>query len=219
MDAVARARAYPYRAGPARPEAFALGGGCSGPGPLLVAFGANAAPDVLAAKLGPQARVSAAPATLVGFDVAYSAHVAPYGAIPAALVRSPGTSVAVHVLRLEPGALPPLDATEGNYERAELAGGLEAYVSRHGVLCPDGHPVALAAVPARGRRLPELTETEMLERVRALLDPGADPEEFVRAQACDTVVARERSAALGRWAMPWTSCAHLYSPERSESTT
>lgn len=206
--AVARARAYPYR--PSRPagaepvEAFALGGGWAGAGPALVAFGANASRAVLEEKLGSRARVGGAPATLLGFDVAYSAHVSPYGAIPATLVPSPGTAVAVAVLRCDPAALEALDATEPNYERVELAAGLEAYRSRHGALRLDDGPVALAAVAVRGRRLPALDEPAVLERVRAVLDPASTPEDFVLAQARDPDVRHARTTTLRRTAVRWS---------------
>jgi hypothetical protein len=195
--ALARARSYPYRAGSAAAEAFELGGGWGGGGPVLVAFGANAAPGVLAGKLGPGARVSAVPATLLGFDVAYSAHVSPYGAVPGALVASPGAGVAVHVLRLDPGLLQALDASEPNYVRVDI-GGLQAYLTRHGALALDGGPVALAGVGVRGRTLPALDEAAVLERVRALIDPTADPDDFVLAQARDARVRAARTAALPR---------------------
>lgn len=214
-EAVARVRAYPFHAAtaggeaalagderapeatglPAAGEPFVLGGGW-GEGPALLAYGANAAPAVLAAKLGAAARATAAPATLCGFDIAYSAHVSPYGAIPATLVPSAGTAIAVYVLRLPASALAALDATEPNYVRADLGGGLQAYRSRHGALRLDGREHALAAVTARRRRLPVLTEAQVLERVRALLEPGADFDAFVLAGIRDAGVRAARTRAL-----------------------
>lgn len=199
MDAdVARVRAYPFRDDlPLAGRPFALGGGWDGDGPALVAFGANASPVVLAAKLGAHARVSARPRELEGFDACFSAHVSPYGAVPATLVASPGTVLAVFELRVEPAALARLDATEPNYRREPLAGtAAQAYASRHGALRVDGGPVALAAVPARGRRLPALTEAELLERLRERLDPGADPDAFVLAGVRDAAVREARTQAL-----------------------
>jgi hypothetical protein len=129
--------------------------------PPLLAFGANAAPEVLARKL-PGVPVAAVVGTLRGFAVVHSAHVSPYGAVPATLVPHPGGSVAVHALVLGGGdpaaALAALDATEPNYDRVTLRGielaldGLgtvsaaEAYVSKHGPLVVDGAPVALGAL-------------------------------------------------------------------------
>ncbi len=161
-----------------------------------MAYGANASPAVLAAKLGAGAPASAVPATLCGFDVAYSAHVSPYGAIPATLVPSAGTAVAVYLLRLPATALAALDATEPNYARENLGAGLQAYRSRHGALRLDGSEQAVAAVPARGRALPALTEALVLERARALLDPAADPDAFVLAGIGDPEVRAARTRAL-----------------------
>lgn len=190
---LARVLAYPYLA-PDGP--FSLAGGCADEGPELVAFGANADPEVLAGKLGADTPVSARPASLADHDIAFSAHVSPYGAVPAALVSSPGTSVPVHLLRLTAQDRARLDATEPNYIREALAPGLEAYRSRHGVLTLDGGPVALAAVPARGRILPALTQEALLERLRALLAPRATLEEFVLAQVHDARVRATRTAWL-----------------------
>ncbi|HEV2752794.1 MAG TPA: hypothetical protein VGV36_03025 [Solirubrobacteraceae bacterium] len=191
--ALARVLAYPYLA----PDgAFSRAGGCPGEGPELVAFGANGDPEVLAEKLGADTPVSARPALLADHDIVFSAHVSPYGAIPAALVSSPGTCVAVHLLRLAAKDRARLDATEPNYVREALAPGLEAYRSRHGVLTLDGGPVALAAVPARGRTLPALTQEALLERLRALLDPTATLEAFVMAQVEHARVRAGRTAWL-----------------------
>jgi hypothetical protein len=59
----------------------------------------------------------------------------------------------------------------------------------------DGSPVALEAVPARGRTLPALTEAELLEQVRMRLAPNGAPDAFV-LEHLDDRVRLERSAAL-----------------------
>jgi hypothetical protein len=165
---------------------------------------------VLERKLG-GALATATPsaaATLVGLDVVYSAHVSPHGAVPATLVPAPGTRVAVHLLALGPDALGPLDATEPNYVRealesltVTLADGTgiaapEAYLSRHGPLILDGTPIALAAVTARGRGLAAMSEAALLDALRIRLEPDADPDEFVLAQARDAAVRAARTRAL-----------------------
>jgi hypothetical protein len=88
--------------------------------------------------------------------VVHSAHVSPYGAVPATLVRAPGDVAAVHMVLLDD--LAPLDETEPNYDRVRLAGlGLEvdrlgrldaadAYISKWGPLRIDGRPVPLGAM-------------------------------------------------------------------------
>lgn len=208
QDLVARALGYPY-AVPS--HSFLLGR--DGPGDVreldparsdgagrtpLLAYGSNAAPDVLDRKLGESARrdpVPAVRAALHGFDVVYSAHVSRYGSIPAALRRSPGTEAAVFVLHLTEEQLELISATEPNYELSvleevtlALAGGetltrIAAYMSRHGCLTIDGSEIALAAVEARGRRFPAMTQAEVLEHVRATIAPEQTLEQFVQTAA------------------------------------
>ena len=57
----------------------------------VLAYGSNAAPEVLSRKLALSDQpVLVVPARLREFDVVYSAHISPYGAVPATLQRSPG---------------------------------------------------------------------------------------------------------------------------------
>lgn len=172
-------RSYLYREGRAEelPEDFDRGGRTP-----LVSYGANAAPEALALKLAalPGEPLPVLRSELHDFDVVYSAHVSPYGAVPATLLESPGTVVPVFVLHPTAEQRALLTATELNYDLAE-AGGLEAYRSKHGCLELDGSPVALAAIRSRGRTLPELDEPAVLERVRAQVAPELELEEFIHA--------------------------------------
>jgi hypothetical protein len=140
----------------------------------LLAYGANAAPEALGRKLAslPGRELPVLRTELEGFDVVYSAHISPYGAVPATLHPSPGTTMAVHVIHPDAEQLPLLSATEPNYELTEVAPGLRAFVSRWGELLVDGAPVALAA----------MSEPEILELVRARIAPDLSLEEFVLAQ-------------------------------------
>lgn len=177
----------------------------------LLAYGSNGSPEVLGRKLALSADpVLVEPAWLHDFDVVYSAHISPYGAVPATLRRSPGTAVRVAVLHLTPEQLTLLSATEPNYEpstlegvRCELAGGtvrteLSAYLSRHGCLLVEGAEVALIAVPARDRRFAEMGEPQVLEHLRATLAPRESIDSFVLANVADPALAQERSARLPR---------------------
>lgn len=138
---------------------FFLGCGPDDPlpsAPPLLAYGANASRERLAVKLGDGARCAALAGVLVGWAVVHSAHVSPYGAVPATLVREAGARSAVHVLLLDDRG--PLDATEPNYERLHLTGldleverlgrveAAEAYVSRWGPLRIGGRLVPLGSV-------------------------------------------------------------------------
>jgi hypothetical protein len=172
-------RSYLYREGRAEelPEDFAL----SGRMPLL-SYGANAAPEALTLKLAalPGEPLPAVRSELHDFDVVYSAHVSPYGAVPATIVESPGTVAPVFVLHPTADQHALLTATELNYDLVRI-GEADAYRSKHGCLEFDGSPVALAAVRSRGRTLPELDQPAVLERVRAQLEPELTLEEFIHA--------------------------------------
>lgn len=215
-EILARAAAYPYEAplhsflqegrhtSAARSEDLDL----SGRAPLL-AYGANAAPVVLARKLAPlpRAPLPVLRAELVDFDVVYSAHISPYGAVPSTLQRSPGTTAPVFVAYPTAEQLELLTRTEPNYElrrlgeltlRTELVdppAAIDAYVSRHGCLALEDSEVALAMIEAAGRRFPSMGEVEVLEHVRHLLAPELDLERFVES-SLDPSMAAARTTVL-----------------------
>jgi hypothetical protein len=201
-ELVRRALAYPYeppagsfvqigdRTLPVPPEEIDVEGRRA-----LLAYGANAAPEALTRKLAelPPRPIAVLRVSLSGWDVVYSAHVTRYGAVPAAVVPSPGTVASVHLVFPDDEQLVAIAATEGaNYELRQLVdfsaeleiGGegpreIDAFLSVHGPLLSGGAPVALAAIPARDRAFPELTTPAMIERVRAALHPDLSLEEFV----------------------------------------
>jgi hypothetical protein len=172
-------RSYLYRDGTAAelPEDFDLSGRTP-----LISYGANAAPEALALKLAPLPGVPlpVVRAQLVNFDVVYSAHVSPYGAVPATLLESPGTVAPVFVIHPDAEQRALLTASELNYDLVEV-GEMAAFRSKHGPLSIDGSPVALAAVRSRGRTLPELDEPGVLERVRSHVAPKLGLDEFIHA--------------------------------------
>ncbi len=172
-------RSYLFRDGEAL-ELPAGGPDLRGRAPLL-SYGANSAPESLARKLAPLPGVEmpVLQAELEGWDVVYSAHVSPYGAVPATLVESPGTTAPVFVIHPTGEQRALLTASEPNYDLVEVQG-MEAYRSKHGCLLLDGSPVALSAIRSRGRTLPDLDEPAILERVRAALGPELTLEDFVR---------------------------------------
>lgn len=183
-----RALAYPY-ATPDRSYLYLDGGALELPGagadlsartPLL-SYGANAAPDALARKLAPLPGVEmpVLRTELEGFDVVYSAHVSPYGAVPATLLESPGTKAPVFVIYPTEEQRALLTVSEPNYDLVEV-NGMGVYRSKHGPLSIDGSPVALAAVRSIGRTLAELDEPAVLEHVRAHLEPRMSLEQFIR---------------------------------------
>jgi hypothetical protein len=185
-------RSYLFRDGRVE-ELPAAGPTTAGRLPLL-AYGANASPEALARKLAPlsAAELPVLRAELSGFDVVYSAHVSPYGAVPATLHASPGTTAPVFVTYPDREQRRLLAATEPNYELRRLeriecdvdrvgsVSALDAFLSRHGPLQLDGSELGLAAVRSARRALPALDEPAVLERLRAALAPELDLERFVR---------------------------------------
>jgi hypothetical protein len=83
--------------------------------------------------------------------------------------------------------------------------------SRFGAFCPDGEPVALAAIPAAGRTAPELSEERLLDRAaRLAVGPAADAETLIRAiferpgETAERVAATVHKAALPFSSPGWT---------------
>lgn len=185
---LARALAYPY-ATPERSYLYLDGEAKQLPaeGPdladrtPLLAYGANAAPAALARKLAalPGAEMPVLQTELEGFDVVYSAHVSPYGAVPATLHETPGATVPVFVIHPTAKQRALLAASEPNYDLVEV-NGIATFRSKHGCLLIDGSPVALSAIRASGRTLPELDEPAILLHVRAQVAPAMSLENFVR---------------------------------------
>ncbi len=177
----------------------------------MLAYGSNASPAVLARKLALSDQpVLVVPAWLDDFDVVYSAHISPYGAIPATLQRSAGTKVRIHVVYMTSAQVGLVSATEPNYEASAVEGAVcrldddatvvdpAAYLSRHGCLLLDGSELALSAVQASGRAFAALSEPEAIEHVRSSLCPDDDLESFVLANVTDPGLSQARSAQLPR---------------------
>lgn len=151
----------------------------------VLAVGSNAALVQLNRKFGRKEaahRIPVLAAVLDGFDVVYAARISRYGAIPGSLSESRGTRIDVHVMFLMPEQLEILDRSEGGYDdppgytpllvppervtcEVRIDAPLRYYRATRGHLRIDGGTVALADVPAYGRRLPALGEEDVLERV------------------------------------------------------
>jgi hypothetical protein len=195
----------------------------------ILAIGSNAAPGALEIKFGhfpdeADREVLVLTGALHDLDVGPAATLSVYGSMPAALFSSPGTAVRAALLWVTPAQLTQLTWSEMSYRLGRLdAARFEVdearvevehvlgYVNRFGVLHPDGEPVALAAVPATGRRAPAMTQEELLARFAPLLlGPGAGPADLVRAILADMGAVVERASEhiwpLGRQLAPelWT---------------
>ncbi|HYC81150.1 MAG TPA: hypothetical protein VEB65_05150 [Solirubrobacterales bacterium] len=165
----------------------------------LLAIGSNAAPAALERKFAHfEAAEDRAVLALTGwlrdFDVGPSASVTIYGSLPATIFPSPGTEVAATILWVTAPQFTQLTWSELSYWLGRLhtpfaVAEAEAhfddvlvYVSRFGTFCPEDEPVALAAVPARGRTALALSQEELLGVAATLaLGPGSSAEDLVRA--------------------------------------
>lgn len=200
-------------------------GAAAGRVPLL-AIGSNAAPEVLERKfahfeVAEDRALLALTGWLRDFDVGPAASVALYGSMPATIFPSEGTEVAATVLWVTAAQFTQLTWSEVTYwlgrlhtpfavEEAEAGfDDVLVFVSRFGCFCPDREPVALAAVPARGRTALALTQEELLGVAAALaLGPGSTPEDLVRA-CCEDMGALAARLAETVWShqRPFESAA------------
>jgi hypothetical protein len=127
---------------------------------------------------------------LWGADVAYPAHIAPYGVVTSTLVHSPGTKVDVHVLFLDREQLLALHEIERvgenfdfvalteNVVELENGGtvvGAYAYLGRHGVAVFGDGPRRLARVTAEAPRLAPASLAEIMANVAARAEAAGLP--------------------------------------------
>ena len=172
----------------------------------MLAYGSNQSPEQLRRKFAPaDGPVAVQRATLGDHDVVYSAHLASYGAVPAALRHVPGTRIGIAITWLARDQVAHMHATElphGNYAFARLDGidvtlaeggrltEAYAYVNTRGHLDWHGAAVALAAVSAAGRTLATAHQPEVLGRVRDRLAPAATLAAFVAGSVADAALGR-----------------------------
>jgi hypothetical protein len=192
----------------------------------LLSIGSNAAPETLQRKFGhfeseADRTVLALSGELHDFDVGVAAQPTLYGAMPATLFPSPGTAVRAAVLWVTAAQFTQLTWSELSYrlgrlrtrfESEEPAAGFDevaVFVSRFGTFCPEGEPAALAAIPARGRQAPELTQEQLLTAAaRLVLGAEASAEQLIRA-------AFERPADLApKLALTVNRAAERFESER-----
>lgn len=141
----------------------------------VVAVGSNAAPAVLARKLGTHLHrgLPVVRAVVHGLGIGHSAHASAGGYVAAApFVAAGGLASDVVVTWLDEAQLQLVDRTEPNYRRVLLPAGTtcrtedgtvlagaQVYDSRHGLLADAGRPLALApqqqVVSWLARRLPD----------------------------------------------------------------
>lgn len=219
---LARALCYPYEA-PSYSYCY-CGGGIKpfdptariGRTPVL-AYGSNRSPEQLRQKFGSQEKIPVENAVLAEHDAVFSAHIARYGAIPATIHSAPGTCVSLSVTWLDDAQLELMHAseiTDRNYRVAALSGSLVTldrggelaevlvYVSRRGFFVHGDGPVALSALNAEGRRVPEMTEAQVLDEVHRRLAGNVDFNTFVMRLVQDVDYRRSCIALLSAGARP-----------------
>jgi hypothetical protein len=195
----------------------------------ILAFGSNAAPGRLEFKFAhfpdeADRTVLVLTGALHDLDVGAAASPTVYGSMPGALFSSPGTAVRASVLWVTAAQATQLTWSELSYRLGRLDSArfevdeadvevehVFGYVNRFGALHLDGEPVAMAAIPAVGRRAPALTQEELLEQAaRLILGGDASAEDLVRAifEDMSAVIqsASEHVWPLGRQLDPelWT---------------
>jgi hypothetical protein len=194
----------------------------------VLAIGSNGAPAALERKFAHfgaagDRTVLALSGRLHDFDVGVAAQPALYGSLPATLFPSPGTAAGATLLWVTPAQFTQLAWSEISYRLGRLRARFVVeetgtsfdevlvFVSRFDAFAPDGEPVALAAIPARGRTAPELSEEQLLDRAAALaLGPGANAEQLIRAiferpaETAARIVATVHRAALPFASSGWT---------------
>jgi hypothetical protein len=123
-------------------------------------------------------------------DIAYPAHIAPYGVVTSTLVHSPGTKVEVHVVFLDREQLLALHQIERVGENFDFVGltenvvelengdtvvGAYAYLGRHGVAVFDDGPRRLVRVAAEAPRLATASLAEVMADVAARAEAAGLP--------------------------------------------
>jgi len=200
-----------------------LGTTSGNPRVRVLAFGSNGSPDTLTQKFAhftnPEDRtVLVLAGQLNDFDVGAAAQPTLYGAMPATLFPSPGTAVRAAVLVVTQLQFTQLAWSELTYrlgwletrfdadETERSVDGALAFVSRFGAFCPEGQPVALAAIPATGRTAIALSQEQLLDAAAKLsFGPGADAEALVRAIFEDAGEAFDLAAPVRSASEPFIS--------------
>lgn len=189
----------------------------------VLAIGANGSPEGLERKFAhfpepEDRRTLVLSGWLHDFDIGAAAQHTIYGALPATPFPSPGTAVRAALLWVTATQLTQLAWTEVSYRlgrlrtRFEVDGGEErfdevlVFVSRFGAFHRGAGPVALAAIPARGRTAAALTQEELLDAAAELvLGPGANAEALLRAAFDDLGGTARKASRLRGQSIPFAS--------------
>ncbi len=191
----------------------------------VLAYGSNASPLQLNRKYFthcPGVEIPVVRARMYGWDVAYAALIAPYGSIPATLVRSDSARVETFVTHLTVDQLRIMHRTEGAGKSyaygilrdidVELDCGvilkeIYTYVALPGALSGDGEAIALQEVTAVERMLEAVFQKEALELCRRIVCPYGDFSEFVLALVSDPAYRKLSTKLLAETAIEFDDAA------------
>jgi len=191
----------------------------------VLAFGSNAAPEQLRRKFADVAGtvIPVIQADLADFDVVYSAHLTAYGAVPATLAPSPGTTLHTWITWLDADQLARMHRSERgaswgaqvNYAYGALSsielrqshdlGVLEevgVYLTNHGALRLADGPLAFEKIPTTARKFATKSMDEVLDQVRRELETVLSIEHFIDRAVNDAEARAAWTEKLRRAAHP-----------------
>ncbi len=189
----------------------------------VLAVGSNQSPAQIMRKFrGPNWQTIPCERCIIhDFDTVFSAHIAHYGSVAAALHPSPGTKVTLFINWLHENHLERMHATElgnENYVFAELEDikiktdfGLELsrvffYRGNAGAFAPGGDPIPLAEVPAINRNWQALDQSGIQKKLHQMLVSEVHIEEFIMTSIANKNARQQRAQFM---------CNHAVSFEHS----
>jgi hypothetical protein len=185
----------------------------------VIGYGSNPAPSQLARKFRPEnfeagVVIPVMKGTLKDFDVVWTPVFVSYGAMPATITPSPGTTVDVWVTWLDeqtgwamnatehanPDAYPlyvatTLEAVNYDFDGPDPSG-FSIYVSCFGALSMEGTTYAVASVPALDRRYRPVTGPEMMTAVLPYLDGPDSVLELIASNVMNPDMRATRNVKL-----------------------
>jgi len=195
----------------------------------VLSVGSNRAPLQLRRKFGTDAVIPVTSCILKDCDIVFAASLSYYAAVPATACPSPGTHVRLNIAWLDPAQLQHMHDTEalgiaydficleaGQVEHGPrsdgddpvFSGPVYGYQSRGGLVQGDRGPVAHAGIPATGRRFDEMTQQEMLDKLRRLAGVEDDLDTWILQLRAERSAREAAAAHLVRGGMaipagPW----------------
>ena len=158
----------------------------------IIGYGSNTCPAQLVTKFGQDhAPIIVVNGWLDDHDVVYMPKISKYGAIPAAIDHSPGTSVQVGVTLLDDAQLEAMSSTEPGHELVEMDRNISSlgtqyrcrYYKSPSMLIWEGRPVRISEITAVNSRYGSMPQREVLDHVAQLagLHTGAELARQVRS--------------------------------------